>query len=276
MLRPISILWSKPIWRRSSVRLVGQGTDEERRENAAGKRPVAAYLGWRRSSTILIIVANGLAPQIPRRRKDGAAGLKALRHARRLHQGAYPGATRGSAHCGLQCLLFSRRWRVRNFGALRPSTICRSKSARARRSAFSDRTAPARARCSISSAATSARPPAPFCCAGGTLPACRLTNAVGCGIGRSYQIPQPFGRMTVFENVLAAASFASGTARAACYDLSVDALDRTGLLNKSNFAAGALTLLERKRLELARALATKPRASAARRNRRRADRRRVS
>jgi branched-chain amino acid transport system ATP-binding protein len=81
---------------------------------------------------------------------------------------------------------------------------------------------------------------------------CRL------GIGRSYQIPQPFGRMTVFENVLAAASFSSGRGESACYDLSVDALDRTRLLNKSNFAAGALTLLERKRLELARALATKP------------------
>ena len=81
---------------------------------------------------------------------------------------------------------------------------------------------------------------------------CRL------GIGRSYQIPQPFGRMTVFENVLAAASFSSGKGESACYDLSIDALDRTGLLNKSNFAAGTLTLLERKRLELARALATKP------------------
>jgi branched-chain amino acid transport system ATP-binding protein len=81
---------------------------------------------------------------------------------------------------------------------------------------------------------------------------CRL------GIGRSYQIPQPFGRMTVFENVLAAASFSSGKGESACYDLSIDALERTGLLNKSNFAAGTLTLLERKRLELARALATKP------------------
>ena len=50
---------------------------------------------------------------------------------------------------------------------------------------------------------------------------CRL------GIGRSYQIPQPFGRMTVFENVLAAASFSSGHGDSACYDLSVDALDRT-------------------------------------------------
>ena len=81
---------------------------------------------------------------------------------------------------------------------------------------------------------------------------CRL------GIGRSYQIPQPFGRMTVFENVLAAASFSSGRGESACYDLCIEVLGRTGLLDKCNLAADTLTLLERKRLELARALATKP------------------
>jgi branched-chain amino acid transport system ATP-binding protein len=78
------------------------------------------------------------------------------------------------------------------------------------------------------------------------------------GIGRSYQIPQPFDRMTVFENVLAAASFSSGRGESPCYDLCIDVLDRTGLLDKCNSAAHTLTLLERKRLELARALATKP------------------
>lgn len=81
---------------------------------------------------------------------------------------------------------------------------------------------------------------------------CRL------GIGRSYQIPHPFSRMTVFENVLAAATFASGRRESACYDLCIDVLDQTRLLTKSNLPAGRLTLLERKRLELARALATKP------------------
>jgi branched-chain amino acid transport system ATP-binding protein len=64
--------------------------------------------------------------------------------------------------------------------------------------------------------------------------------------------------MTVFENVLAAASFASGKSAPACYDSCIDVLQRTGLLGKANFVAGQLTLLERKRLELARALATKP------------------
>jgi branched-chain amino acid transport system ATP-binding protein len=79
------------------------------------------------------------------------------------------------------------------------------------------------------------------------------------GIGRSYQIPHPFGRMTVFENVLVAAAFTSGRGETACYDHCIDVLHRTGLLVKSNSAAGELTLLERKRLELARALATRPR-----------------
>jgi branched-chain amino acid transport system ATP-binding protein len=78
------------------------------------------------------------------------------------------------------------------------------------------------------------------------------------GIGRTYQIPLPFEGMTVFENILVAATFASGRGEAACYDLCIDVLGRTGLLAKSNLIAGQLTLLERKRLELARALATEP------------------
>lgn len=81
---------------------------------------------------------------------------------------------------------------------------------------------------------------------------CRL------GIGRSYQIPRPFGRMTVFENILVAATFASGKNESVCYDLCVEVLSQTGLLPKGNVVAKHLTLLERKKLELARALATQP------------------
>jgi branched-chain amino acid transport system ATP-binding protein len=80
------------------------------------------------------------------------------------------------------------------------------------------------------------------------------------GIGRTNQIPRPFGGMTVFENVLLGASFA-GRARHDDRDpveVSVDALDRTGLLERANLAAGALPLLDRKRLELARAIAIRP------------------
>jgi branched-chain amino acid transport system ATP-binding protein len=82
---------------------------------------------------------------------------------------------------------------------------------------------------------------------------CRL------GIGRSYQIPQPFGAMTVFENLVAAASFGRGRPETETYAGAVDILRATGLLGKANRLAGSLTLLDRKRLELARALATGPR-----------------
>ena len=82
---------------------------------------------------------------------------------------------------------------------------------------------------------------------------CRL------GIGRSYQIPRPFGHMTVFENLLVGAAFGARRGETASYALCVDILDRTGLAGKANSAARTLTLLERKRLELARALATAPR-----------------
>ena len=81
---------------------------------------------------------------------------------------------------------------------------------------------------------------------------CRL------GIGRTHQIPHPFGGMTVFENLLVAASFGGSAAERDGYALCVDILKRTGLVDKANQPAGRLTLLERKRLELARALAVKP------------------
>ena len=80
------------------------------------------------------------------------------------------------------------------------------------------------------------------------------------GSGRSYQIPHPFGGMTVFENLLVGAAFGKNQAEVQSYDACARILDLTGLLEKSNVLAGQLTLLERKRLELARALATSPKA----------------
>jgi branched-chain amino acid transport system ATP-binding protein len=80
------------------------------------------------------------------------------------------------------------------------------------------------------------------------------------GIARTYQIPQPFPGMTVFENALVGASFGSpGRSDADATAAAVAGLERTGLLGRANRLAGSLTLLERKRLELARALATGPR-----------------
>lgn len=78
------------------------------------------------------------------------------------------------------------------------------------------------------------------------------------GIGRTYQIPRPFEGMTVFENVLVGATYGRGQSERASYEICAAALNRAGLLSQANVLAGSLTLLERKRLELARALATEP------------------
>jgi branched-chain amino acid transport system ATP-binding protein len=79
------------------------------------------------------------------------------------------------------------------------------------------------------------------------------------GIGRSFQIPQPFGGMTVFENLVVAAAFGGSRREREVYPGCVELLDHCGLAGKANRPAGSLTLLDRKRLELARALATQPR-----------------
>lgn len=78
------------------------------------------------------------------------------------------------------------------------------------------------------------------------------------GIGRSYQIPHPFAAMTVFENVLVGAVFGAGIREKDALDHVAEVLERTGMMAKANKLAGSLTLLDRKRLELARALATRP------------------
>jgi branched-chain amino acid transport system ATP-binding protein len=77
------------------------------------------------------------------------------------------------------------------------------------------------------------------------------------GIARTYQVPQPFAGMTVYENVLVGATF--GGAGGDPQEASLAALDRAELLGRANRLAGTLPLLELKRLELARALATGPR-----------------
>lgn len=78
------------------------------------------------------------------------------------------------------------------------------------------------------------------------------------GIGRSFQIPQPFEKLSVFENLLVAASFGQSKAEAAVFDECARILQQTELLHRANTISGQLSLLDRKRLELARALATGP------------------
>lgn len=78
------------------------------------------------------------------------------------------------------------------------------------------------------------------------------------GIGRTYQIPRPFEKMTVFENALVAATQGAGLRGQTAYDKAATVLALSGLEATANQRAGALSLLQRKRLEVARALATGP------------------
>jgi branched-chain amino acid transport system ATP-binding protein len=82
---------------------------------------------------------------------------------------------------------------------------------------------------------------------------CRL------GIGRTAQIPRPFVGLTVFENVLVGTySGSGGRLDVSPERAAIDALGVAGMTAKANVPAGRLTLLDRKRLELARAMATRP------------------
>ena len=78
------------------------------------------------------------------------------------------------------------------------------------------------------------------------------------GVGRSFQIPQPFEGLTVFENLLTAAAFGQGKREAEVESECAQILQDTELMRRANDLAGSLSLLDRKRLELARAMATGP------------------
>lgn len=79
------------------------------------------------------------------------------------------------------------------------------------------------------------------------------------GVARAFQVPQPFGHLSVFQNALAAASFAAGLRGEAAASAAQEALERCGLSRAADKLAGALPLLDRKRLEMAKAVAARPR-----------------
>lgn len=79
------------------------------------------------------------------------------------------------------------------------------------------------------------------------------------GVARAFQVPQPFGNLTVFHNVLAAATFAGGLRGDAAAQAAMTALQRCSLDKMAQKTAGALPLLDRKRLEMAKAVASQPR-----------------
>lgn len=78
------------------------------------------------------------------------------------------------------------------------------------------------------------------------------------GMARSFQVPQPFSGMTVFENAMIAATQAAGLSGHQAERLCIEVLEQTELLTKANTVSGSLTLLDRKRLELTRALCARP------------------
>jgi len=78
------------------------------------------------------------------------------------------------------------------------------------------------------------------------------------GLARTHQIPRPFGGMTVFENCFAAAAHGGGLDRDAAYARAIDAARLCGMMGIANRRAETLGLIDRKRLELARAMATGP------------------
>ncbi len=77
------------------------------------------------------------------------------------------------------------------------------------------------------------------------------------GIGRTFQIVKPFKELTALENVIVGALRNETSTRAARKKAEA-VLDQLGMLDKRNQPAAQLTLPERKRLEVARALATDP------------------
>jgi branched-chain amino acid transport system ATP-binding protein len=80
----------------------------------------------------------------------------------------------------------------------------------------------------------------------------------GLGIGRTYQIPQPFGRLTVLQNVAVAGMYGGGLGKSDAENEATRIISLVGLADKEGWRAGDLEEISLKRLELARVLATKP------------------
>ena len=86
----------------------------------------------------------------------------------------------------------------------------------------------------------------------------RVDEICAAGIGRTFQIVKPFGGLTVLDNVMVGAFLRERHAPAA-RALAANIVERFGLGAKRDLPAASLTLPDRKRLEVARALATRPR-----------------
>ncbi len=77
------------------------------------------------------------------------------------------------------------------------------------------------------------------------------------GIGRTFQVVKPFGKMTVLQNIMAGA-FVNTAKTQEARQIASEVMEKMGLQSKRDKLAASLTIPERKRLEMAKALATRP------------------
>ncbi len=94
---------------------------------------------------------------------------------------------------------------------------------------------------------------------GKNITALSMENRCRAGMGRTFQIPRSFCQMTVLENCLVAATAGGRKSETQSYLRCAEILDQMRLIKKANVLAGNLSLLERKALEVARALSSSPR-----------------
>ena len=88
-----------------------------------------------------------------------------------------------------------------------------------------------------------------------TLPAHKVSHT---GLARTYQIPQPFGELTVLQNIIVAAMYGKGMNMSAAEQMAPEILERTDLVDKRDIIAKDMPTIALKRLEVARALAVDP------------------
>ena len=88
----------------------------------------------------------------------------------------------------------------------------------------------------------------------------RMPTAARCrkGIGRTFQVPRPFEKMTLLENILVGGVYGNSKSEKEAMNKALDVLQKIKLIDKKDEFAGKLGLLDRKRLEVGRALATNP------------------
>ena len=86
----------------------------------------------------------------------------------------------------------------------------------------------------------------------------KITDRVKLGIGRTFQVPRAFEKMSAYENIITGGIFGDGLSQHAAADRAEEILDLIGMTDKANVDAGQLALLDRKRLEIGVALSSEP------------------